>query len=144
MIKFKSPPLHNLRPISYWQNSSTEWSTIPDSKVHGANMGSPGSCRPQMGPMLAPWTLLSGMWNNNVATTLSNWTIWSAFENNCVILRATMVNLILSSPRSSEIIDGVKLIKQRNTPVWCWIFLNVFIFSVNNIHCCTKWLIYTK
>ena len=32
---------------------------IPDSKVHGANMGPPGSCRPQMGPMLAPWTLLS-------------------------------------------------------------------------------------
>ena len=31
----------------------------PDSKVHGANMGPPGSCRPQMGPMLAPWTLLS-------------------------------------------------------------------------------------
>ena len=32
----------------------------PDSKVHGANMGPPGSCRPQMGPMLAPWTLLTG------------------------------------------------------------------------------------
>ena len=29
----------------------------PDSKVHGANMG---PCRPQTGPMLAPWTLLSG------------------------------------------------------------------------------------
>ena len=29
----------------------------PDSKVHGANMG---PCRPQMDPMLAPWTLLSG------------------------------------------------------------------------------------
>ena len=27
---------------------------FPDSKVHGANMGPPGSCRPQMGPMLAP------------------------------------------------------------------------------------------
>ena len=24
---------------------------IPDNKVHGANMGSTGSCRPQMGPM---------------------------------------------------------------------------------------------
>ena len=24
--------------------------------------GPPGSCRPQMGPMLAPWTLLSGVW----------------------------------------------------------------------------------
>ena len=28
-----------------------------DSKVHGANVG---SCRPQVSPMLAPWTLLSG------------------------------------------------------------------------------------
>ena len=32
----------------------------PDSKIHGTNMGPPGSCRPQMGPMLAPRTLLSG------------------------------------------------------------------------------------
>ena len=36
----------------------------PDSKVHGAHLGPtwgpPGSCRPQMDPMLAPWTLLSG------------------------------------------------------------------------------------
>ena len=32
----------------------------PDSKVHGANMGTPGSCRPQMGPMLAPSNLLRG------------------------------------------------------------------------------------
>ena len=36
------------------------WQYAPDSIVHGANMGPPGSCRPQMGPMLAPWTLLSG------------------------------------------------------------------------------------
>ena len=34
---------------------------VPDIKVHEANMGPPGSCRPQMGPMLAPWTLLSGV-----------------------------------------------------------------------------------
>ena len=27
----------------------------PDSKVHGANMGSSGSDRTQVGPMLAPW-----------------------------------------------------------------------------------------
>ena len=30
--------------------------SVPDSKVHGANMGPPGSYRPVMGPMLAPWT----------------------------------------------------------------------------------------
>ena len=32
---------------------------IPDSKVHGPTWGLPGSCRPQMGPMLAPRALLS-------------------------------------------------------------------------------------
>ena len=40
---------------------------FPDSKVHGPTWGPPGSCRPQMGPMLAPWTLLSGLvchWSN--------------------------------------------------------------------------------
>ena len=34
---------------------------FPDSKVHGANMGPSGDDRTQMGPMLAPWTLLSGL-----------------------------------------------------------------------------------
>ena len=39
--------------------------SLPDSKVHGANMGPPGSCRSQVSPMLAPWTLLSGLsWTN--------------------------------------------------------------------------------
>ena len=32
----------------------------PDNNVHGANMGPSGADRTQMGPMLAPWTLLSG------------------------------------------------------------------------------------
>ena len=39
---------------------TTDSVDFPDSKVHGANMGPPGSCRPQVGPLLAPWTLLSG------------------------------------------------------------------------------------
>ena len=30
------------------------------AKFMGPIWGPPGSCRPQMGPMLAPWTLLSG------------------------------------------------------------------------------------
>ena len=34
---------------------------IPDSKVHGANMGPSEADRTQVGPMLAPWILLSGM-----------------------------------------------------------------------------------
>ena len=35
--------------------------TLPDSKVHGANMGPIWGHRTQVGPMLAPWTLLSGL-----------------------------------------------------------------------------------
>ena len=31
------------------------------AKFMGSTWGPPGSCRPQMGPMLAPWTLLSGI-----------------------------------------------------------------------------------
>ena len=34
---------------------------VPNSKVPRANMGPPGSCRPQRGPILAPWTLLWGV-----------------------------------------------------------------------------------
>ena len=30
------------------------------AKFMGPTWGPPGSCRPQMGPMLVPWTLLSG------------------------------------------------------------------------------------
>ena len=30
------------------------------AKCMGPTWGPPGSCRPQMGPMLVPWTLLSG------------------------------------------------------------------------------------
>ena len=44
--------------IAYKPRIHCSYST--QSKVHGANMGPPGSCRPQMGPILAPWTLLSG------------------------------------------------------------------------------------
>ena len=31
------------------------------TRFMGPTWGPPGSCRPQMGPMLAPWTLLSGI-----------------------------------------------------------------------------------
>ena len=34
--------------------------TTPDSKVHGPIWGPPGADRTQVGPVLAPWTLLSG------------------------------------------------------------------------------------
>ena len=38
--------------------STIKWIQI--AKFMGPTWGPPGSCRPQMGPLLAPWTLLSG------------------------------------------------------------------------------------
>ena len=40
------------------------------AKFMGPRWGPPGSCRPQMGPLLAPWTLLSGyltkLWSKSI------------------------------------------------------------------------------
>ena len=42
-------------PLYFQQNSQI-------AKFIGPTWGPPGSCQPQMGPMLAPWTLLSNLW----------------------------------------------------------------------------------
>ena len=42
------------------QDRNSHYNTTPDSKVRGADMGPSGADRTQVGPMLAPWTLLSG------------------------------------------------------------------------------------
>ena len=36
------------------------------AKFMGPTLGPPGSCRPQMGTMLVPWTLLSGKFVSSV------------------------------------------------------------------------------
>ena len=58
--------------ISYAVTDNMEWSQIV--KFMGPTWGPPGSCRPQMGPMLAPRTLLSGvfvvMWRCFISASL--------------------------------------------------------------------------
>ena len=69
-------PLKKCQFLDQQQKHRNEWSilnqSMPMSCAHlqtsqiarfmGPTWGPPGSSRPQMGPMLAPWTLLSGMW----------------------------------------------------------------------------------
>ena len=43
-----------------WRKSSPTMIITHITGFIGQTWGPPGSCRPQMGPMLAPWTLLSG------------------------------------------------------------------------------------
>ena len=45
---------------------------FPGSKFMGPTWGPPGSCRPQVGPMLVPWTLLSGLSAPSVSCDESN------------------------------------------------------------------------
>ena len=42
-----------------WVTSLADWQS-QISRFMGPTWSAPGSCRPQMGPMSAPWTLLSG------------------------------------------------------------------------------------
>ena len=46
------------------------------ARFMGATWGPHGSCRPQMGPMLAPWTLLSGCWCPSAAMILIILRLW--------------------------------------------------------------------
>ena len=46
----------------------------------GSTWGPPGSCRPQMGPMLAPWTLLSGTVTCMPGLTLERWYVQTCWK----------------------------------------------------------------
>ena len=49
-----------------------QYSTAQIAKFMGPIWGPSGSCRPQMGPMLAPWTLLSG-WAKHSNESCGKW-----------------------------------------------------------------------
>ena len=60
----------------------THWPLTQIAKFIGPTLGPPWFCRPQMGPMLSPWTLLSGLldvtvilklWSSNASYSKINW-----------------------------------------------------------------------
>ena len=52
------------------------------AKFMGPTRGPPGSCQPQMGPMLAPWTVLSGLFTHIPEGYLNN-TVQPRLPNEC-------------------------------------------------------------
>ena len=57
-----SPILHTQGPhLTDKKHDGTQHHLTQIAKFLGSTWGPPGSCRPQMGPMLAPSTLLSGL-----------------------------------------------------------------------------------
>ena len=59
--------------------------------------GPPGSCRPQVGPMLAPWTLLSGEWQ-----TLPTGIIYTE----CTIIDAGKVCVLITCQTSHLVLNN--------------------------------------
>ena len=54
-----------------WLKYELNWATSQIAKFMGPTWGPPESCRPQVGPMLAPWTLLSG-WASSSSFAFDN------------------------------------------------------------------------
>ena len=60
--------------ITRW---TSKWSDITQiAKFMGPTWGPPGSCRPQVGLMLAPWTLLSGNWIYPWSVAVASTILW--------------------------------------------------------------------
>ena len=59
----------------------------------GPTWGQSGSCRPQMGPMLAPWTLLSESWCIRVRWHDVEWTRRDVPYSSCFIANAWLNDL---------------------------------------------------
>ena len=68
-----------------WTITSTTYTTPRWKPTQIAKFTGPiGSCRPQMGPMLAPWTLLSGQ--RTAVSQYQYWDIWQRFCTKSSIL----------------------------------------------------------
>ena len=76
-MSLKSWLLMSLPPVAPILQQPRYWlcitwrSILPQiARFMGPTWGPPGSCQPQMGPVLAPWTLLSGTpWNGTIVVS---------------------------------------------------------------------------
>ena len=96
-----------------WDNQPRVYQSVPRprlpyqiAKFMGPTWGPPGSCRPQMGPMLAPWTLLSGMASTVLACI------------NCMIAYATTAFF----GGVMKLIDGFDVDSNHNEWYFAWNF----------------------
>ena len=69
------------------------WVSAQITKFMGPTWGPPGSCRPQVGPMLVPWTLLSGyvkhvlalLWSSTMTKQYAVFGCWAVHEKKVLI-----------------------------------------------------------
>ena len=102
-----------------WDGKCSKGTQIP--KFLWPTWGPPGSCRPQMGPMLAPWTLLSG----NLPHGIQEMVILYNPHHSCIILaslwaRASLAITLTEVLRLIQCQRQNRLIKGNSIPL-AWI-----------------------
>ena len=104
------------------------------AKFMGPTWGLPGSCRPQMGPMLAPWTLLSeiscvyGTGSQGVKVFLQSYHRWKCICKHMY----TVHGWIISSPQILWNMISYPLKKLANHKRWQMTFLWAFNRNIPN------------
>ena len=84
-----SYPAHTRIQMVHWHHKKHKQTQI--AKFMGPTGGSPGSCQPQLGPMLAPWILLSG----NVLRVIYMKTAIYLYTNHTLFISGTAFLIML-------------------------------------------------
>ena len=89
------------------------------AKFMGPTWGPPGSCRPQMGPMLAPWTLLSGVMN----------------ISSCIIRHSTRWQWMAQLHKSHNSPAPFPTIHHFGTEMCTFLFQYGVLWDMGEVHC---------
>ena len=100
----------------------------------GPTWGPPGSCRPQIGPMLAPWTLLSGyaLHGDGVAwRRFSNYTKKYVGHTGIIIeLQYTSDSVFRPWPFIIDVVTEIMMIALKNQ-----LSLGLWFLTIFDMHC---------
>ena len=129
MVSYRSQCRYNhvfhgyrLRSGAIISLSLLQWSEHKISQIAnfmGPTWGPPGSCQPQMGPMLAPRTLLSGIWIKFLRTDLPNAANNQNNDNQNKTKQTRPVHIFIS--RSFVSYQSIHpSLKHNNFKIWHW------------------------
>ena len=97
---------------------------VPESKVHGPTWGPPGSCRPQMGPMLAPITLLSRVltrdtWTNCCSVIHHTCMVFCEYTYPYALMRVRLnINGVVAIEIMTQNCDMILIPESSIYPLW--------------------------
>ena len=106
----------------------------------GPTWGPPGSCRPQMGPMLAPWTLLlQHLWSYIFTLLVSSKraTLWLQVTIWCIIKYRPLLQWLIYMRKSGPWLRPQRKFYVKSTVqlIWSWPNLMTPVACLTRIFC---------